>query len=333
MRHAYGFDQVAYQVNGQQVAADGTGHTIAISTAYHDPNIYNDLRTFNTTFGLSNLDGAGNYVLSVVLAPSGVQDANWALETSLDVQWAHAVAPGAHILLVEAASISFSDLMGAVNYARYQPGVVTVSMSWGTSEFAGEWNYDPYFQTPEGHVGGWGMYGGITFVSAASDSGGSAGWPAISPSVLSVGGTTLRVDQQGNYLGESAWSGGGGGPGKYMNNVAPFVAYAADPAIGYLVYSSTLYQGHSGWWTVGGNIAGAPQWAGLIAIVSQGRGYAGYGSLDGATQLIPQLLNLPQSDFNDIANGENGTYAAASGFDSVTGRGTPPPGRLRSSVT
>ncbi|MEJ8867665.1 S8 family serine peptidase, partial [Pseudomonas jessenii] len=78
-------------------------------------------------------------------------DAGWALETSLDVEWAHALAPAAKILLVEANSSSLGDLFSAVSYASTQAGVSVVSMSWGTTEFWGQSSYDSLFTTPAGH--------------------------------------------------------------------------------------------------------------------------------------------------------------------------------------
>ena len=108
------------------------------------------------------------------------------------MEWAHAIAPKANILLVEANSASFSDLLTAVDYARHATGVVAVSMSWGGGEFSGESAYDSYFTTPSGH-------GGVTFVASSGDSGAPVGYPAISPNVLSVGGTTLNLNSQGGY--------------------------------------------------------------------------------------------------------------------------------------
>src|SRR4029077_2005299 len=113
-------------------------------------------------------------------------------------------APGANILLVEANSDSNFDLIqSAVNYARSQPGVVAVSMSFSGSEFSSETSLDTYFTTPSGH-------GGVTFLAATGDTGQPSGYPAFSPNVLAVGGTTLTVDNSGNYLSESGWSGSGG---------------------------------------------------------------------------------------------------------------------------
>src|SRR5207249_4594747 len=116
------------------------------------------------------------------------QDAGWALESVMDVEWAHAIAPNANILLVEVKSQNLADLFVGVDYARKQPGVSVVSMSWGSSEWSGETSYDYHFQTPAGHVGGSGLPGGITFVAATGDDGAGTEWPSTSPRVLAVGG-------------------------------------------------------------------------------------------------------------------------------------------------
>src|SRR5439155_2835558 len=112
----------------------GSGQTIAIVNAYDNPYVVDDLTTFDGAFGLPDPPSF------TVAQPQGVPaaDTGWGLETDLDVQWAHAIAPGANILLVEARDNSLSSLLAAVNYARQQPGVVTVSMSWGAGEFGFE---------------------------------------------------------------------------------------------------------------------------------------------------------------------------------------------------
>jgi hypothetical protein len=228
-------------------------------------------------------------------------------------------------VLVEANSADLGDLLAAVDAARNVPGVVAVSMSWG----AGAAGIDPaaqaaidqsVFTTPANHTG-------ITFVAAAGDDGGLGGslWPAASPNVLSVGGTTLTA------AGETAWAGSGAGPVD--------VAYNADPATGFAVYSSVDDGGQSGWFQVGGTSAGAPQWSALIAIADQGRQLAGAGtpdnwSLDGASQTLPLLFGLAADpaayarDFNDITAGANAQGAAGPGYDPVTGLGSPSAGHL-----
>src|SRR5262249_45066694 len=107
----------------------------------------------------------------------------WGLEISLDVEWAHAVAPGASILLVEANSNSDTNLFAADRYAASVPGVVVVSNSWGGGEFGGETGADSTFLSKSGHP--------VTFVFSAGDTGAPASYPSASPNVLSVGGTRL----------------------------------------------------------------------------------------------------------------------------------------------
>src|SRR5436305_15257930 len=92
---AYGVNQISF--SGGKIAGNGAGQTIAIVTAYHDPNITSDLAAFDKQYGLPNPS------LTVDNLGGATTDPGWALETSLDVEWAHALAPGANILLVEAA--------------------------------------------------------------------------------------------------------------------------------------------------------------------------------------------------------------------------------------
>lgn len=330
IRHAYGFD--ALKLPGG-LAADGSGTTIAIVDAYDDPNIANDLHQFDLAYGLPDP------VLTKVSQTGGTADlpapdAGWITEIALDVEWAHAIAPKAKILLVEADSASLADLMFAVDYARNAPGVVTVSMSWGGSEFAGEQVFDFYFTAPKGHAG-------ETFVAASGDTGAPVSYPAVSPNVLSVGGTTLTLDATGNYQGESGWSGSGGGistmelqPAYQQGRVPqttkfranPDVAYDADPRTGFSVYDSYNNPASTPWRQWGGTSDAAPQWAALIAIADQARALEGKGPLIGAAQTLSLLYSLPSGDFHDITSGtSNGTppYSAGNGYDTVTGRGTP----------
>jgi subtilase family serine protease len=330
VRHAYGFDQITF--NNGSIVGDGSGQTIAIVDAYNDPYIFNDLDTFDRRYSINGSQslyqqyGAANSFLTVAKLNNPRTSASWAGEIALDVEWAHAIAPGARILLVEARSNSFSDLLAAVNYARNQPGVSAVSMSWGSGEFANETSatYQNDFTTPNGHPG-------VTFVGASGDNGGPAIWPSVSTNVLSVGGTRLAVDAAGNFLGETAWGGSGGGPSVYFSRpsyqagtysgtkrAAPDVSYDADPSTGFSVYNTY----DRGWEQIGGTSAGAPQWAALVAIANQGRNLRGLGTLDGPTQTLPLLYSLSSADFHDVTGGRN-SYSAASGYDLVTGRGSP----------
>lgn len=330
IRHAYGLDQVMFG----SVPGDGTGQTIAIIDAYHSPTITHDLHAFDAAFGLPDppifrvvaQDGSTNYPRT---DPSGAGTLNWETETALDVEWAHALAPAANILLVEGNAPTSDDLMiAAVDFARRQPGLSAISMSFGSGEFSDETTLDYLFTTVAGH-------GGVTFVAASGDSGEPPIYPAVSTNVVAIGGTRLSVDATGNYISEQGWSGSGGGistfeplPGYQSGAIhglwrrgAPDVAFDADPASGVPVYDS--YNGGSlPWIQVGGTSFSSPAWAGVIAVANQGRALAGLDSLDGATQTLPLLYSLPGADFHDIVAGSNG-LAAGAGYDLVTGRGSP----------
>ena len=170
VRKAYGFDQIS--IAG--VSGSGAGQTIAIVDAYNDPNIASDLMTFDKQFSLPDpvLKKVSQTGSSTALPAT---DSGWATEISLDVEWAYAIAPKANILLVEAKSDSLSDLLAGVDYARNAAGVSVVSLSWGSSEFYQESQYDSHFTTPAGHTG-------VTFVAASGDEGSRFGpsWPSTS---------------------------------------------------------------------------------------------------------------------------------------------------------
>src|SRR3954471_1773905 len=136
IKNAYGFDQIHFANN--TVSGDGSGQTIAIVDAFHDPNIQSDLHTFSQNFNLSDPPSFTQVSQTGGSTDSIATNAGWAGETALDVEWAHAIAPQANILLVEANSSSLNDLLSAVDYARHADGVSVVSMSWGTTEFFGQ---------------------------------------------------------------------------------------------------------------------------------------------------------------------------------------------------
>ena len=250
------------------LSLDGTGATIAIVDAYDDPSIYQAVDAFDSQFGVTGAGpnlyaqyGPASSFLTVLnqlgqatslpgTDPSGQGTTNWELEESLDVEWAHAMAPGAQIVLVEASSQSLSDLMASVATAAVQPGVAVVSMSWGFAEGnavlgADEAMYDGYFQVP-----------GVTFVASTGDYGASdPEYPAFSPDVVAVGGTSLTLNGDGSYDSETGWGyysaaagaliGSGGGLSLYEPEPAfqrgvqttgvrttPDVSLVADPATG-----------------------------------------------------------------------------------------------------
>ena len=325
--------QQAYQFN--QVSFNGSGETIAIVDAYNDPDIQSDLNTFDTEFKLPST------TISVVnetggsSLPAADSTGGWEMEESLDVEWAHAMAPGANITLVEASSASDSDLLTAVKYASQHANVV--SMSWGSSEFSGETSYDSDFSAP-----------GVAFVVASGDSGAPAEWPAASPNVLAVGGTSLTLSSSGGWGSETGWSGSTGGPSAYepqpsyqagvvttgtTMRATPDVAYDASSTGTYAVYDSDPYEVSRGsfetlgWVAVYGTSAGAPQWSAILAIADEGRAAATLPALDSSSaQQVMDILYQNPGDFHDITSGTstgNPEYTAGPGFDYVTGLGTP----------
>jgi hypothetical protein len=334
IKAAYGFSSISFD-NGT-ITGNGAGQTIAIVDAYNDPNIASDLATFDSEFGLSAAS------LSVVSQTGSTTklpatNAGWSEEISLDVEWAHAIAPAAKILLVEANSSSLSDLLTAENYARNAAGVSVVSMSWGASEFSGETSYDSNFIAPAGHTG-------ETFVAASGDDGTLSGpeWPSVSPDVLAVGGTTLTIGANGAISSETAWSDSTGGLSQleaeptYQSTAQSTgvrttadVSYDANPDTGFAVYDSLAYDGYVGWTEIGGTSAGAPQWSALIAIADQGRSLDNETALNGATGTLPELYSLAATsstyaaDFNDITSGGSFFASASAGYDLVTGLGSP----------
>ena len=336
---AYGFNKLicthTTTTDWTDPALCGHGQTIAIVDAYDDPNVVSDLQTFDTQFGLPACsDANGCFTKNTQGTPA--TDSGWAMEISLDVQWAHSIAPGAKIVLVESSDNSLGNLLTGVDTA-VGTGAKQVSNSWGGNEFSGETNYDYHFNSPT-----------ASFYAASGDSGHGVIWPAASPYVVSVGGTTLTTDSSGNWVSESAWSGSGGGTStyepkpSYQNNfnsnskrTVPDVAYDGDPNTGFYVYDSVPINGNSGWWIVGGTSAGAPQWAAISAIAnSQNANLASasfeansalYNAASGA-QSSPQT-NPYLANYHDITTGNDGSCGsicnAIVGYDEVTGLGTP----------
>ncbi len=318
------------------LSGNGAGMTIAIVDAYDHPNIANDLNVFSKQFNLPLICGtsgadSSNCVKFTKATPQGKTrtNAGWALEIALDVEWAHAVAPNANILLVEARSASYSNLLSAIDYAAKQSGVVVISNSWGSNEFSGENSFDYHCALSTAVC---------TFSSG--DSGNPGGYPAYSPYVVAVGGTTLYLTSSGAVQSETAWTGSGGGVSQvepkpsYQNNVNPYprrgmpdVSYNADPNTGFPVYDSVPYAGQTGWFQVGGTSAGAPQWAAIIAVADQLRAGAGKAPLSSATMQTNKDLYGLSSGLYDVAIGSNGNCGtvctAGPGYDFVTGLGSP----------
>jgi len=146
VKTAYGVNEIAFEGN---VVGNGAGQTIAIVDANFDPNIQSDLAKFDAQFGLAAPPSFTQFVESGLWT----ENASWALETSLDVEWAHAIAPAANIVLVEAFP-DLTDLFSAVSFAATLPGVSVESLSWGAGEFSGESSFDGVFTTPSAEFRG-----------------------------------------------------------------------------------------------------------------------------------------------------------------------------------
>ena len=286
-------------------SSGGDGKTIAVIDAYHTPNILSYYNIFSYQYGLPD-NSTGNFLVRSMTSQT---DSGWALETCLDVEWAHAIAPNATILLVEAKSNSDDDLLEAVDYATSQTSVVAVSMSWGGDELFNQANLDYHFNKP-----------GITFFASSGDDGSSVIWPAVSANVVSVGGTTLNLNADGTVISEVAWGNSSGGISSYIakpafqtnfgltyaNRAVPDVSYNGNALTGVSVYNGT-------WWKMGGTSAGAPQWAGIHAL--------------GLSATNTNLYNKAKADyssyFRDITIGANNVYSTNIGYDLVTGLGSP----------
>ncbi len=305
VRHAYGVDGLS---------VSGTGQTIGIVDAYGSPSLTTDLQGFTNQFGLPPAN------LQVIGRAAG-SSSGWAIETSLDVEWAHAMAPGAKILLSVAKSSRISDLLSAVD-AAVKNGATVVSMSWGGAEFASETSYDSHFNKAD-----------VTFTASSGDNGPGVEWPSCSQYVIGVGGTSLYLDSSGNRTAtEAAWSGSGGGLSAYVpfpafqsgwqsgpGRAVPDVCFLADPNTGVLVLSG------GSWYIVGGTSVGAPQWAALIALSNQGKSALSaaaanpviYRAAQGSTA-TPYEIN--SSYFWDILVGSTDPTA---GYDAYLGVGSP----------
>jgi MBG domain-containing protein len=365
LRHAYGIDQINFTgPGGTTVVGDGSGQTIAIVEEGVDPTLGADLTTFDQFFGIPAPPSFQ------IIDQNGVttQNPDIIAEASLDVEWAHAVAPGASIVVYNAAydpnngTTSFENLFTAMNQASKLPGVSVVTLSYGGGESASldEQSVDSDFTT-----------NGVTFLAASGDTGiyGNgvrrqvvADYPAASPNIVAVGGTSIVIDSAGDYpgtgtSGEVAWGdgtnsynvndggGGGGGLSEFEAEPAwqaaviptsvdptgaralPDVSMDSGSAQEYDVFTSTLGASSDsdsavGWLGDAGTSAASPIWAGLIAIADQGRVLAGGTPLTGYTQTLPALYSLPSTDFHDILYGNNGDPAGP-GYDLATGLGTP----------
>ncbi len=316
--------------NPQTVTTVATGgsRAIAIVDAFDYPTASADLAAFSAHYGLPAVTSAN---FSVVYA-SGTQpiadpSGGWALEAALDIEMAHALAPGARVILVEAASNSYSDLFAAEQVAASlvaAAGGGEVSNSWSGGEFSGELQEAPAFSGTN-----------VVFFASAGDTSGT-GVPSALPNVISVGGTTINRDASGNFINQTTWANTGGGLSPFVAAPAfqlpvstvvgsmrgtPDVSLVANPASGVWVYDTTPYNGDvPNWIVLGGTSVASPATAALV-------NNAGAFRASTAAELQVMYANrLRPRAFTDITGGTCPNAAsgvATIGYDLCTGIGTP----------
>jgi len=362
IRAAYGFSTLPTSYSGlsaSAAAALGAGQTIYILDSNDNPNALADLNTFSSRFGLPacTLQAASApasksgctfslvYVSSSGAAASSAPayDSGWATEIALDVQWSHAIAPLARIVLVEVATPSNVAIGGALKLINAMgPGVV--SMSFASPEGSWETSYDSLFTG-----------NGMSYFAATGDSGSGVGWPSSSPNVVAVGGTSLSYSGSGTRS-EVTWSKTGGGISAFearpsyqggvsvsgqttpLMRVAADVAFNADPNTGQYV-AVTAPGGSTTWYACGGTSLATPQWAALTAVANAMRVAASQSTLvtpqTALYQTVAANASLYASAFDDIVSGNDGACAwcaAKAGYDAPTGLGTPNAGTLLSAL-
>ena len=362
---AYGINAISLAVDHRSVIGNGAGQTIAIVDAGDDPSFVDstapnfqtsDLAMFDQHFGLPDPPSFTKVVLPNTTTANLASN-----ETALDVEWAHAIAPGASIVLVEIPSLSDANLDAGVTFAKNLPGVSVVSMSIYGSEGMNDLNpaVASVFTTPPGHPN-------VTFVACTGDTkpgqAGNGGYPAFSPNVLAVGGTSLYLSSSEGYGSEATWGWGSSPQGAsaggfsqyqtrpgYQDGVQPYqatnpyeatnpnprmtpdVAFDANPTTGVAIYNSTGNGAATPWSQEGGTSLGAPAWSAMIAIADQLRSSVNEAPLS-SSQTLTTLYSLPADAFHKITTGlPNGNpnvatayhYYPGGNYNLVTGLGSP----------
>jgi subtilase family serine protease len=374
----------AYGLNGLiDAGMVGAGQTIVIIDSYGSPTIAADLAAFDAGYGLPDPPSFK------VIAPLGTvpfdpttypDQYSWAAETTLDVEWAHAMAPGAAIVLLTSPVDETEGVQGLPEFLALEKYALDhhlgkiISQSWGATEntlFADTAGPQGpkviadfsafYLRAALEHV---------TVLAAAGDNGSSnletdgvtfypfptVGFPASSPLVTSVGGTTLYADTSGNYQSETVWSNpgccaGGGGISQIFEEPlyqqlslpkdvrrqlggrrgVPDVSYNADCNNVILVYLSYLGAADAGFYGICGTSEGSPQWAGIVADLNQ---YAGrpLGFLNPALYALGGIgrfgslgrdITVGNNALLDVPGAVAPGYSATRGWDLASGWGTP----------
>ena len=365
--------QTAYGVSALLAdGIDGKGETIVIVDSYGSPTITADLQQFDADYGLP--DPPSFQVLSplgtVPFDPTNNDMVSWAFETTLDVEWAHAMAPGASIVLLTSpvdeteGTVGLPEFMQLETYALDHHLGNVISQSWAATEntlfdAAGQQvvsQFEAVFQRARAEH--------VTVFAGAGDSGTAnyeqdlttfyavptVNYPASSPNVTAVGGTSLTADTSGNYISETVWNdpdgGGAGGGGVSQifpepiwqdflprsdqkqlggHRGLPDVSYNADPNTAILIYISVPGIPPN-YYFIGGTSEGSPQWAGIAADFNQIAGRP-LGCLNaklyelgavGALAPLTHDITVGNNAYNGVAG-----YSATAGWDLASGWGTP----------
>lgn len=343
-------------ISNTSINPQGGWGAIAVVEALDNPSAQADLDAFSAEFSMSSshitviysppapsqfplAQGCSNLPLPSSTPPSSCTSSSGADnpcdEHVADIEWAHAMAPHANIIMVEAPSDNLWDKMYAACYAAQavaNAGGGLVSMSWSVPEFPQELGYDKYFQG----------FSNVVFVGSSGDYSAPANYPSSSPYVISAGGTSIERDAQGNFVNETAWStnpnipigsknGGSGGPSiyelrpSYQNSVmkivgttrgTPDISFNSNPKTGVCVYSSL----HSppGWLRDGGTSLAAPSLTGIINSAN----HRAFSTIDELNYIYGNAIKNYHSNWHDVLQGNNG-YPALAGYDFTTGLGSP----------
>ena len=319
----------AYTANFISSGNGGVGITVGIADAFYNSQTEADLGVFSSQFGLPACTIA-NSCLTIVSQTGGPPTAGfnqgWAQETNLDVQWVHAMAPNARILLVTATNNSSTNLYAAVQYAAAHSDVV--SNSFGHTHNSADPTFDPIFFAST-----------VPILFSSGDTGAVTTYPCASPYVTCVGGTNLTTTSATYRNLESAWSGSGGGCSAFeaaqpyqsgfstsicgTSRGVPDIAALADPFSGALTYLGTNAGGTAGFYVFGGTSLASPVMAAIIANIDASRVAAGKAKLGAnLSQLLYQAAANPYFRYRyyDVTAGSSG-FPAVTGWDRATGLG------------
>jgi subtilase family serine protease len=361
IRHAYGLDRLI------DAGLDGHGRTIVIVDAFQAPNIQSQLDAFSTFYEMPGLNGTGNafdpslgtftQVAPDGLTPFDATDVNmvgWAEEISLDVQWAHAIAPGANITLVLAKSNNDDDILSATRFAVDHRLGEVISQSFGENESC----MDPDLLREQHKVFAEATLRHITLIASSGDTGAAqpscdgstyvkaASSPASDPLVTAVGGTELHAADYcfadlgcdpttapapGTYEGEVAWNEGGIATGGGLSVLFDEPTYQRSAISGNrqrgvpdVAYSAAVGHGvltyldipglPAGFYVFGGTSAGSPQWAAITSIANQ-RVHRSLGFLNWSLYQIAQSRHRYDASLHDITSGDNSVQEDLDGDD------------------